>query len=141
MPRTIEWRHDGKKLVVPVLVYPPLTGTTFEGITGKALIDTGSTTTGVTGAIAKQLGLRSIGKRLISTVGGEKHIDRFIFKVGLDGRAAEEGPPTFPYVFEEVVGFELLDSFSFDVLLGMDILRQCELLIGAGNRCRLTFGI
>lgn len=141
MSRTIEWRHDGSRLVVPVIVYPPQTGTTFEGIAGQALIDTGSTTTGVTARIADQLGLRSIGKRLISTVGGEKHIDRFIFRVGLEGQAADSDAPTFPYIFEEVVGFELLDSFSFDVLLGMDILRQCELLIAPGNRCRLTFGL
>ena len=140
MSRTIEWRHDGSRIVVPVIVYPPLTGTTFEGIAGNALIDTGSTTTGVTAQIAQKLGLQSIGKRLISTVGGEKHIDRYIFRIGLDGRAADTDAPTFPYVFEEVVGFELLDSFSFDVLLGMDILRQCELLIAPGNKCRLTFG-
>lgn len=43
MSRTIEWRHDGSRIVVPVIVYPPLTGTTFEGIAGNALIDTGST--------------------------------------------------------------------------------------------------
>lgn len=140
MSRTIEWRHDGSRLVVPVIVYPPLTGTTFEGVAGRALIDTGSTTTGVTAKIAQALGLQSIGKRLISTVGGEKHIDRYIFRIGLDGLAADNDAPTFPYVFEEVVGFELLDSFSFDVLLGMDILRQCELLISQGNKCRLTFG-
>ena len=140
MSRTIEWRHDGSRLVVPAYpLYPPLTGTTFfEGIAGNALIDTGSTTTGVTAGIAQKLGLRSIGKRLISTVGGEKHIDRYIFRIGLDGRVADNDAPTFPYVFEEVVGFELLDSF--DVLLGMDILRQCELLIAPGNRCRLRFG-
>jgi len=141
MSRTIEWQHDGSRLVVPVIVYPPLTGARLEGIAGKALIDTGSTTTGVTAKIAQKLGLQSIGKRLISTVGGEKHIDRYIFRIGLDGRAADNDAPTFPYVFEEVVGFELLDSFSFDVLLGMDILRQCELLIAPGNRCRLRFGV
>lgn len=89
MSRTIEWGHDGSRLVVPVIVYPPLTGTTFEGIAGNALIDTGSTTTGVTAKIAQKLGLKSI---------------------------------------------------SFDALLGMDILRQCELLITPGNRCRLRFG-
>ncbi|WP_439540176.1 aspartyl protease family protein [Sphingomonas sp.] len=141
MSRTIEWRHDGSRLVVPVIVYPPLTGTRLDGVPGNALIDTGSTTTGVTGKIAQKLGLRSTGKRLISTVGGEKHIDRYIFRIGLDGHAADDDAPTFPYVFEEVVGFELLDSFSFDVLLGMDILRQCELLIAQGNRCRLRFGM
>lgn len=46
MRRTIEWRHDGSRLVIPVTVYPPLTGTTLAGIEGKALIDTGSTSTG-----------------------------------------------------------------------------------------------
>lgn len=141
MSRTIEWRHDGSRLVVPVTVYPPLTGTTFDGIAGKALIDTGSTTTGITAGIAEKLGLHSIGKRLISTVGGERHIDRYIFRIGLDGSAADDDAPTFPFIFEEVVGFELLDSFSFDVLLGMDILRQCELLIAPGNRGRLRFGM
>lgn len=141
MLRTIEWRHDGSRLVIPVVVYPPLTGTTFDGVAGSALIDTGSTTTGVTANIAQKLGLQSIGKRLISTVGGEKHIDRYIFRIGLNSGEADSDAPTFPYVFEEVVGFELLDSFSFDVLLGMDILRQCELLIAPGNRCRLTFGV
>jgi predicted aspartyl protease len=140
MSRTIEWRHDGTRLIVPVIVYPPLTGTTFEGVEGRALIDTGSTTTGVTVRIARQLGLQSIGKRPASTVGGERQIDRYIFRVGLNGRTGDDDVPTFPYVFEEVVGLELLDSFSFDVLLGMDILRQCELLIAPGNRCRLTFG-
>ncbi|OYY70638.1 MAG: hypothetical protein B7Y47_08905 [Sphingomonas sp. 28-63-12] len=141
MSRSIEWRHDGSRLVVPVTVYPPLTGTTFEGVAGNALIDTGSTTTGVTGRIAEELGLQSIGKRLVSTVGGERQIDRYIFRIGLDGRAADNDAPTFPYIFEDVVGFELLDSFSFDVLLGMDILRQCELLIAPGNRVRQRFGV
>lgn len=55
MSRTIEWRHDGTRLVVPVMVYPPLTGATFEGVTGQALIDTGSTTTGVTVKIAQTI--------------------------------------------------------------------------------------
>lgn len=140
MRRTIEWRHDGSRLVIPVTVYPPLTGTTLAGIAGKALIDTGSTTTGLTARLAENLGLRSIGKRLVATVGGEKHIDRYIFRVGLDGHHPDDEAPTFPYIFEDVIGFELLDSFSFDVLIGMDIIRQCELLITPGNRCRLTFG-
>ena len=140
MPRRIEWRHDGSRLIIPVTVYPPLTGSSLTGIAGRALIDTGSTTTGVTARLTQELGLRSIGKRPVSTVGGEKQIDRYIFRIGLDGQAAQDDAPTFPFIFEEVIGFELLDSFNFDVLLGMDILRQCELLIAPGNRCRLTFG-
>lgn len=74
-------------------------------------------------------------------MGGEKHIDRYIFRIGLDGRAANNDAPTFPFVFEEVIVFELLDSFGVEVLLGMDILRQCELLIAPGNMCWLRFGV
>jgi hypothetical protein len=140
MPRSIEWRHDGRRLVIPVIIYPPLTGSTLEGIEGHALLDTGSTTTGVTGRVADRLGLRGIGKRLMATVGGETLIERYIFRIGLNGHGIENDAPTFPYIFEEVVGFELLDSFAFDALLGMDILRQCELLMTPGDRCRVTFG-
>lgn len=140
MSRSIEWRHDGRRLVVPVIIYPPLTGAMLQGIEGRALIDTGSTTTGVTARVAERLGLRGIGKRLVATVGGEKLIERYIFRIGLNGHASDSDAPTFPYIFEEVDGFELLDSFAFDALLGMDILRQCELLMMPGDRCRITFG-
>lgn len=96
--------HDGRRIVVPVNIYPPLTGTTLEGVTGEALTDTGSTTTGVKASVAQKLGLRSIGKRLVSTVGGETQIDRFIFRIGLEGGAADSDAPTFPYILEKVEG-------------------------------------
>lgn len=45
------------------------------------------------------------------------------------------------YVLKDVAGLKLLDSFSFDGLLGMDILRrQCALPIEPRHRCRLRFG-
>jgi hypothetical protein len=73
--------------------------------------------------------------------GGRRTLDRAThFQGRLNGQPTEGDAPTFPYIFEEVGGFELFDSFAFDVLLGMDILRQCELLISRGDRCSLTFG-
>lgn len=38
--------------------------------------------------------------------------------------------PAFPFVFDEVTGFELANSFTFEALLGMDILSQCDLSMG-----------
>jgi hypothetical protein len=48
--------------------------------------------------------------------------------------------PAFPYVFDEVIGFELTNSFQFDALLGMDILSQCDLRLDRDGGCRLSFG-
>lgn len=54
--------------------------------------------------------------------------------------SADQSAPTFPYVFDEVIGFELTNSFQFEALLGMDILSQCDLELRREGRCRLGFG-
>ncbi|MGI8932422.1 MAG: hypothetical protein ACR2FK_08605, partial [Sphingomicrobium sp.] len=59
------------------------------------------------------------------------------FRVGLHG---DGHTPTLPYVFDDVIGFELADSFRFDALIGMDILRQCGFEMFRDRRCLLTFG-
>jgi len=43
-------------------------------------------------------------------------------------------------VFEEVNGFELKNVSAFDVLLGMDILANCDFSMERDRRCRLAFG-
>jgi len=48
--------------------------------------------------------------------------------------------PSFPFVFDDVEGFELREGFQPDALLGMDILRQCDFSISRSGKCRLTFG-
>lgn len=53
---------------------------------------------------------------------------------------ALDSAPTFPFVFEEVVGFELRNAFQFQILIGMDILRQCDLTMTRDHRCPLQFG-
>ncbi|HEY0311819.1 MAG TPA: hypothetical protein VGC56_04930 [Allosphingosinicella sp.] len=50
------------------------------------------------------------------------------------------GAPAFPFVFDEVIGIELTNAFEFDALIGMDILRQCDLELWRSGRCRLAFG-
>jgi hypothetical protein len=75
----------------------------------------------------------------LSSAQGEGQAERYLFRVGL-APSAEEDVPNFPYVFDEVMGFELTNSFQFDALLGMDILSQCDLELRRGGRCRLAFG-
>lgn len=140
MSQCIEWRHDGTRLIVTVRVLPPFIGTNLDGLDGRALIDTGSTTTGIRQHAARALGLKGIGKRPMSTVGGDTQIERYVFRIGLAEAPKPDQPPTFPFIFEEIVGFELRDGFTFDVLLGMDILKQCSLSFDSRGNCRLAFG-
>jgi hypothetical protein len=68
---------------------------------------------------------------------GEGQAERYLFRVGV--RPATRSP-IFPYVFEDIVGFELAETFQFDALLGMDVLRQCDLAIFRTGACSLKFG-
>jgi len=49
-------------------------------------------------------------------------------------------PPTFPFLFDDVVGFELRDNFHLDMLLGMDVLNQCDFSMNRSGVCRLIAG-
>ena len=102
-----------------------------------ALVDTGSTTTGITPRVARRLDLAPRGKRPIGSIQGEGQAERYIFRLGLP---LPESEPSFPYVFDDVEGFELRDGFEPDALLGMDILRRCDFTMSRSGRCRLTFG-
>lgn len=73
-------------------------------------------------------------------IGGDMQIERYLFRIGLDGDAERDAPPSFPFVFEDLEGFALRSGFQFEVLLGMDILAQCELNMTRDRRCSLTFG-
>lgn len=137
MPLRIEGTHDGRRIVVPLKILPPLPSTDLTGIDARGLLDTGATTSGIAARIARRLELVSIGKRPLGYARGEMQVDRFIFRIGLqpDGDA-----PAFPFMFEEMIGFELSDAFSLDALIGMDILRRCDLSVRRDGRWSLSFG-
>ena len=137
MSRSIEGRHDGRKIVFPIQVFPPEPLDKFVGVSANALLDTGATTSGITPRLVKQLDLRSIGKRPLGFARGESQVDRYAFRIGFD---SGETTPSFPFVFEAVVGFELSDASSLDALIGMDILSQCDLRMERSARWTLSFG-
>ena len=113
--------------------------TDLTGVDGTALVDTGSTISGVPGRVIEQLRLDRLGKRPLGSAQGEGQAERCGFRLGLFATDAETAPG-FPFVFDAVVGFELADSFAYDALIGMDILRQCDLQMDRSGRCRLLFG-
>ncbi len=138
MSHSIEWRHDRRRLVIPVIIQSPLPAFSSDGHKGSALVDTGSTISAVTPHVVRALQLPQLGKRPLSSAQGEGQAERYLFRFALE--APIDGIPAFPFVFEEIIGFELTDSFQFDALIGMDILNQCDFEMLRGGMCRLTFG-
>lgn len=137
MSHCIEWRHEGRRIVLPVLILKPQPSTDLSSIEALALIDTGSTTSGLTPRIAVALKLEKRGKRPLGSAQGLGQAERYLFRVGL--RLSPDGP-AFPYLFDDVSGFELSESFQLDALIGMDILRQCDFAMSRNGDCSLRFG-
>jgi hypothetical protein len=136
----IEWRREPRRILVPALILAPYPVTDLTGAEVKALIDTGSSVSGVARAVAEQLNLKGLGKRPLTSAQGESQVERYAFRVGFwpDSEALTE--PQFPFVFEEVIGIELTNAFEFTGLIGMDILSRCDFEMSRDGRCRLTFG-
>jgi hypothetical protein len=136
----IDWRHDGRRIVVKVALLPPFAGLNVDHHIGRALVDTGATTSGITPRMVKALDLRGQGKRPLNSAHGPKQTERYLFRVGLFPDLAEENAPPLPFIFDDVLGFALEDSFEFEALIGMDILSQCDFSADRRGRCSLRFG-
>ena len=135
----IEWRHDRRQLLIPILVLAPTPVTSLDGVAAVALVDTGSTTSGISAAVAGRLGLIGRGKRPLGSAGGESQAERYLFRIGIEQSVDPGVPASFPFVFDDVIGFELKDNSRFNALLGMDVLRQCDLVVRRDGTARLTF--
>jgi hypothetical protein len=132
----IEVRGNGRRILVPTLIFTP-DQNDLRSVETTALLDTGATASGITAEIADRLELRGMGKRPMGSARGVDQVQRFLFRLGLQ---PDDASGAFPYVFEPVLGFEITPGSSFDALIGMDLLEQCQLVLERGRRCVLTFG-
>ena len=139
MLRRIDWRREKRRILLPVVILRPFPVTDLSGTEATALIDTGSSVSGVSVDIAQSLGLVGLGKRPLKSAQGEGQVERYAFRVGLIPDSAGE-EAAFPFVFEEVIGIELTNAFEFTALIGMDILDQCDFASGRSGACSLVFG-
>ena len=138
MSHRIDWQRERRRILLPVLILPPYPVTDLTGIDAIALIDTGSTVSGIARDIARSLNLAGRGKRPLKSAQGEGQVERFAFRLGL--RPDPAGSNAFPFVFEEVIGIELTNAFEFTALIGMDILGQCDFRSERDGRCSICFG-
>ena len=135
----VKWRHNGRQPLFPVTILPPSPTPDLTGISAVALLDTGSTSSGITRRIADALGFVGRGKRPIASAHSESQVEHYWFRVALQ-QVNSESVPAFPFVFDEVIGFELRNAFQFEILIGMDIIRQCDFTMNRDRQCSLRFG-
>lgn len=136
----IEWREERHPIRLAVTILPAFPVTEPHGAPGTALIDTGATISGITRKTAAALGLRRRGKLPLASVNGVSLAERYDFRFGLTPDYSPPNVPRLPFIFDQVIGIELSDSFEFDALLGMDVLGQCDFAMNRRGACRLVFG-
>jgi hypothetical protein len=139
MSHRIEWRRESRRILLPIRILAPYPVTDLSGIQATALIDTGSSVSGVAVGLAQSLGLVGLGKRPLKSAQGEGQIERYAFRIGLRPDQSRTDAP-YPFVFDEVIGIELTNAFEFNALIGMDILNQCDFTTNRDGRCALAFG-
>ena len=137
MSHHIEWRREHRRILLPIVVLAPFPVTDLTGVDATALIDTGSSVSGIAEGLAQTLGLSGLGKRPLKSAQGEGQVERYAFRVGLKPSSSMNA---FPFVFEEVIGIELTNAFEFNALIGMDILRQCDFRSNRDRGCSHSFG-
>lgn len=137
---SLSGRHDGRRILIPVAVLRSDNPADLTFVHGTALLDTGATSSGIGSRIVEELKLESYAKRRLVVATEDRMVDYFLFRLGLFAPDDPAGAIRLPYVFAETDGFAIRASKDFDVLLGMDVLRQCDLNLRRSGTWTLQFG-
>lgn len=106
------------------------------------MLDTGATSSAIAPRIVDELGLKPYAKRPLMVATEERLVDYFLFRIGLfpSDMQLDASSADLPFVFAETDGFRMRDSSSFEVILGMDVIGQCDLQIGRNGNWTLKYG-
>lgn len=136
--------RSGRRILFPVRVFRPGKAADMTSVAATALLDTGATVSGLGPHVVKELGLRSHMKKRLLSATEEVFADYYLFRIGLYTTAQmgdiAEALATWPFLFDEVEGFSWCRDADFDVILGMDILAQCDVVLGRHGTCQIRFG-
>lgn len=133
MSARYEWRRTGRRILLDLLILRPDPPNDLTSVSVRALLDTGASSCGIARDIATRLDLPSIGKQPIFTAGGLIQSERYLFRVGFPQESS------FPFIFDDITGFELTDTSAFQAVLGMDVLSHCDFTMRRDGSCSLTF--
>ena len=149
----IHGRHDGRAAITSVSIldaakyreHKQSKQPIYHGVTPyRALIDTGATFTMISQRVASGLNLEPVGSEQVWGVNGPNWVLTYLFHVGFldstyqspdnhdgDQHVMERGSTEISkyHIYgTPIIGGELKDETSFDVLLGMDIISTGELI-------------
>ena len=142
----IEWQHDRRALILPVVLLPPPTAPNASfSIRTRGLLDTGATSSGIRGDVAAELGLRRKGQRRVDTANGTIIAAEYLLRVGfVCGDLSDSdfvSDQQMPFVLEgPILGFELQTGFNYPVLIGMDVIGQADLVLRRNGTATMSFG-
>ena len=131
----INWRHEGKRLVLPVAVLPSLVADNSHALDlTEALIDTGATGTGLRPDVAYRLGIQGRGRRRVLTANGDILVPEYRIRLGFYAGSyeSEAQAPSgeMPYILDlGLLAHALHEHFPYAMLIGMDVLQHCDLSI------------
>ena len=135
----VNFRHDRRQIIVPTAIYRPNNPQYFE--VARALVDTGASISGVSRAVADRLDLPRRGKQLITTPSGQHVARLYAAGIGLfPSQSGEFDRVSLPHMLPDVfMMIECSPGTQFDILLGMDVLGQCDLYIRPDGTGALIF--
>ena len=104
----------------------------------RALIDCGTDVTAVAPRVFQQLGLLSAARATSYTAGGQPKVRLFNISLSISGPLGTAGPMLHR---EDMLVSELAVTLpNVEVLIGMDILKQCLFILdGPGRQFTLAF--
>lgn len=129
----INWRHDHRRLVLPISIFPSSTATNpHECALIAGLLDTGATGTGIRQDVVSRLSLEKRGRRRVFTANGDILADEHLIRVGFYPGVFSDYPfdinTMLPFVLQkELLAHSLHPNFSFEMIIGMDIIAQADL--------------
>jgi hypothetical protein len=134
---SVDGTHTGRRILLDIVVLGSVDPTDLTHIATRALLDTGATKSAITLRIVTQLQLALVGKRPIMVATEQRLLDFFMFRLGL---FPTDQPANIPFIFAETEGFQISQTHDFEVLLGMDVLSQCDFSMARSGNWNLTFG-
>lgn len=137
---SLEGRVQGRQILLPVAVLDSRNPTDLTYVECRALLDTGATSCGISPRVIEKLGLRSHEKKRLSVATELRMVDYFLFRVGFLPQFDQEDVNQHPYIFAETDGFSLTAPMGFDLILGMDVLSQCDFELHRNGTWKMSFG-
>lgn len=142
--RELSFQRGKRRILFPVRVLAASNAADMTSFAATALLDTGATASGIGPSVIDALTMRSHMKKRLLSATEEVFADYFLFRVGFHTTdqlsRIQDSLSEWPYVFEEVEGFSWRRATDFDMIIGMDILSQCDLSFRRDGTCRLQFG-